>query len=358
MSFGRWAPRWRAPRHGLVAALVVLGMWCGAVAPSRASVAVVHLPATPAATVNQQAAAITALVAHLERAVDGLGLRIEIFRHASDAQQFLEQNGDDVVLLFSDAAFLLDTGSQWGLEPWVRFVGDGSEYRRLLVAPKDRGYTGLGDLQQARLVVVELAPQSTLSHLQHVIFEGQLDPMEWFGEIVPVSDDFTAATEVLYGQADAALLAEFNALLGQHLESSLTVLYESPQLSMPIASLRTSALSEDQLSALAAAFEGLASSDENSLGNLGWQGVERLSTTEASTLVRLPERRSKAFELATPGGAVALDGGDLGDGEAAPPVASLPLLLTVELPELPLDPEAITPSGDSRPNGPKSRNDP
>ncbi len=300
----------------------------------------VHLPSAPVESAGRQAEAITALSDYLSRALPDLGLETKIFRRLEDAMAYLADHGDSVALTLSDAALVSDFPAASGLEPYRRFTRQGQPtYRRLIVVRADREeLQKLVDLRGRTLAVVETSAASGAAFLRHRVFENELDPPAWFSEVVPVVDDFAATASVLYQQTDAALVAEYNPLLSQHLGGELKALYESPRLSLPVLSLRSAIFGADLRSVLDRVLGGIAEDPQAApaLAELGIDGFD-LVTDRSALLGDVASAPSKAFEIAVPAA---------GTMTLAPPPAiapgQLPWTLAVELPEFEIDPAAVS----------------
>ncbi len=286
----------------------------------------VHLPSAPVEAAGNQAEAVTALVEYL--ATRGQVVEPKIFRRWHDARVFLSEHSADVTLMLSDAASTLDRSH--GLTPAYRFERGGrSTYRRLLVVRADRPeLEKMVDLRGKILALVETA--SDLAFLQHDVFEDGLDPAAWFTTVAPVVDDFAATASVLYAKADAALVAEYNPLLAQHLGDDLRIVFESPELSLPVLSMREAAFEPADREALGRALADIA---DDALGQrvLTELGIEGLRPLTGATLARESDRRAKTPAIASADGvSVELE---------APPLPSpeqLSFAVAVELPEIPL----------------------
>ena len=211
----------------------------------------VHLPSAPVEAAGDQAEAITALAEYLAARLPARGLEPKIFRRWRDAQAFLGDNSEDVTLMLSDASFALDRSS--GLAPAYRFTRDGrSTYRRLLVVRSDRPeLEKLVDLRGKTLALVETSGTTAdAAFLKREVFEDELDPADWFTTVASEVDDFSATASVLYGVTDAALVAEYNPLLADHLGQELRAVFESPELSLPVLSVREAAFEPADRAAL------------------------------------------------------------------------------------------------------------
>ena len=298
------------------------------------AILLVHLPSAPVEAANKQAEAITSLAEYLSQQLAGQPVEAKIFRRWRDANVFLAESSDSVELMLSDASFALAAPAD--LSPAYRFVRRGVEtYRRqLVVLSERRELEKLADLSQKRVAIVETAGEGDLEFLQREVFEGDLDPATWFADLEPTLDDFLATASVLYGQTDAALIAEYNPLLASHLGKELRVIFDSPALSLPVLSLRSSAFDPARRQALARAIADLPSDPlgQRVLGDLGIEGLRPLAGGGA--VLRLATKREKRLEIALPTG-----------GEFAPAAPALPgpqelsYGIAVELPEIPLNTE-------------------
>ncbi len=324
----------------LCARLLTTVCWllAAAAAPAQQTL-LVHLPSAPVESAASQAEAVAVLTDYLSRELPEVTLEAEIFRHPQDAIAYLAENSEAVALTLSDAAMVSDFAADAGLEPYRRFSRQGAPtYRRLVVVRSDRDeLQKLVDLRDLSLAVVETTASAGVAFLHRQVFEGAIEPGSWFGTIAPVDDDFAATASVLYGQTDAALIAEYNPLLTQHLGGELRVVYESPPLSLPVLSLRASVFGTELRRALDRALEGIAEDPRagSALADLGIDGFTAVSG-RSSLLAEISSSPQKAFEIALPqDGTVTL--------EPPPTLApeQLPWTLAVELPELELDPASI-----------------
>ncbi len=310
----------------------------------EADVLLVHLPAVPIENAARAAAALTELGQALGTGA-ALDLRVEIFRRWQDAHDYLEANGDRVALVLSEVSFLLDLPPGIELQPVHRFVRNGEEvYRRVLVVRAERAeLQEPADLSGASVVVVETAGSSLHRFLQQEIFAGRLDPADRF-QLVHEEDDFSATANVLFQQADAALIAEYNPLLAAHLGDDLRTVYTSPPLSLPVLSVGPS-LDPGRRQALAQTVLELPSTAAGALRELGIEGLNPVR--DPGSLWPNRQQAPRALEIALPS--------DL--SLALPPLAlppppaagALEYGVTVTLPSVPL-PEPALP-GQSPPGG-------
>ncbi|MEM7353024.1 MAG: PhnD/SsuA/transferrin family substrate-binding protein [Acidobacteriota bacterium] len=319
----------RRIRAAVLAGLASVGLASGAAGQRTL---MVYLPSAPVEAANRQASAVTSLAEVLSQQLPEETLEAEIFRRWRDAKEYLSTHSD-VSLMLSDAAFALQAPE--GLEPAYRFVRQGREtYRRRLVVRRDRSDLGqLADLKQKSLAIVEAAGAGDAAFLQREIFSGDLDPATWFATLQPTTDDFEATASVLYGQTDAALIAEYNPLLADHLEMDLRVIYDSPEISLPVLSVRSSAFDEGQRRALDRAVRQLAA-DPAGQKTLARLGIEGLRPVGGGAALELAQKDAKRLEIALP------TGSEWSLGRLPRPGASeLSFGVAVELPEIPLTPD-------------------
>lgn len=308
---------------------------------------VVHLPSSAVETVNQQALAINDLAHYLGERLPELGLESKIFRRAADASSYVSEPGDHSLIL-CDAAFLGDLAGGEAYQPLAGFQSAGKgTYRRLVVARRDAGFERLSDLRGRRLSTVEVTSGDPNDYLQQRIFAGLLDPSEWFADLRLVSDDFSATAEVLYGQSDAALVAEFNPLLKQHLEGDLIVLYESAALPLPILAMRRESFSDDERQHLRAT---LASMNEDPAGlevlsKFGWDSLSPLNREQLGNLQRGTRQESKKLRILAPETTP-----ETVELPTAPIEGMVPFLLQIELPDLELEPTELAPPQSQTPD--------
>lgn len=334
-------------------ALLTAGAFCGTVEAQQRHALVVHLPSTPVETAQQQALAINQLAAYLDDRLPELGLESKIFRRAMDASDYVVSEADDALIL-CDAAFLLDSVDSEEYLPLARFQSsDRSTYRRLLVVRQDANFEHLSDLKDKRLTAVELSADDLGSHLQRRIFDDLIDPQAWFGEIRTVSDDFSATAEVLYGQSEAAIVAEFNPLLQNHLEKGdLAVLFESSELPLPVVAMHRHRLSDGEIQSLRRVLAAMADDEAGRqvLARLGWSRLSPLDADQLADLDRAPQQPGKRLQMVTPSSLPPSS-----PPPALPQAGTLPFLLQVELPDMALEPASLAPTdatpSDSTPPG-------
>ncbi len=310
--------------------VLALALLAGLAAPAPGDTLLVHLPSAPVEAANRPAEALNAFAEYLAARLPNRDLELKIFRRWHDAEAFLVDPSTDVTLMLSDASSTLDRSH--GLTPAYRFERAGRPtYHRLLVVRADRPeLEKLVDLQGKTLALVETAGADDATFLKRDVLEGGLDPEAWFAALVPEVDDFAATASVLYGKSDAALVAEYNPLLVQHLGQDLRTLFRSPELSLPVLSIREHAFEPAEREVLGRAFEELAA-DELGQQALAGLGIEALRPVADTALDRGSSRRTKTLSIASSGGAtIALE---------APPLPApehLSFAVAVELPEIPL----------------------
>ncbi len=295
----------------------------------------VHLPSAPAEAANRQAEAVNALAEVLSARLPDRTIEAKIYRRWRDASQVLSGNPENVNLLLTDASFVVDAST--GHRPAYRFVHAGSgTYRRLLVVRSDRGELNrLVDLRDKSLAVVEAAGfgdgAGDAGFLRDQVFEDELDPLTWFATLKPSSDDFSATASVLYGQSDAALVAEYNPLLASHLGKDLRTVFESPELSLPVLWIRESAFTPEARQLLAETLRTLGD-DPTGRTLLADLGIDGFAPVDGGyPLATATARPSKTLAIAVPAG----DELDL-VMPSLPAASELTFAVAVELPEIPL----------------------
>jgi ABC-type phosphate/phosphonate transport system substrate-binding protein len=315
----------------------LLAAWCLASgAPASAQdVLLVHLPSAPIEAAAHLAEAMAELAGYLSKEVPDADFEVRLFRRWNDADGFLTASGAGVALVLAEASFLLDRGPGSGLLPTHRLTRSGrGTYRRLVVVRAGaEDVRSLVDLQGRTLSIVETAGRSGPSFLERAVFEGEVAPLAWFGELRAEPDDFEAANKVLYGQSDAALLSEHNPLAAAHLGKDLRAVYTSPPLSLPVLAVRESAFGAGRRAALDRALAALAgdSRGRRVLEELKSDGFEPLRPAEARAVVELPRAPRKELEIALPAAV------DLGlELPRPPPAGELPFTIVVEIPDVPL----------------------
>jgi len=300
---------------------------------------VVHLPEAPIESMSRLAEGVTALAGYLQGEVPNLTLEVKAFRKSGDAIQFLAGQGDATALVVCDAVFLLDLPDDY--EAAHRFVRRGQETgRKIIVVKKDSGLESLASLRGRSLTMTLATSEPVMRFLAESVFRSEIDPKHWFGGIVQETDDFTAIAAVLYGRTDAALVAEDNPLLANHLDKDLSSIYSSPAVSLPVIAVRPGAFAPGQLSALSSALDTLASRAEAEpiravLAIDGFRRVEEGSRRAADLLAGSSVRRD--LEVAIPPSPLPPL-----PAEFPPlPPGAVPFVVGVELGEVPIPPELV-----------------
>ena len=309
-------------RRGLRAfAVLAMVVWMGTSAAFADSFAV-HLPSHRAESAARLATGLDQLTQRLAQALGGGDLQVEIFRKQEDLEAFLRTH-PDVTLVLSEVSFL--GSSPIELVPVGRFVLDGvGSYRRVVVVPAASPVRRLADLQGEELAVVRTA--SSLDHLASSVFNSELDPTSYFSALRQVVDDSEAVTDVLFGQAAAALVAEHSPLLQDNLDTKLRVVYRGSPISLPLLSVRSGAVDASGMQDLAKALEQIGQGDGSSiLSQLGFEGLEAVRGIES---VVKPSRGIDAERALV----LALDLEGVGPTAAGPKPSSLPLPYIMALP--------------------------
>ena len=332
-------PTWRLPyvgrafRPGALALLFLLLIASTAAAQDRTMV--VYLPSTPTESASRVAAGITQLATYLS---ERTGMRIEAkaFRRAEDAAAYLAASPAETALVLADQAFLLDLPPGFDIVPSFRFVRAGRETRRKIVVVRsnDRA-TSLAGLRGRALASAIGSGRGSSAYLARVVFGGEIDPQRWFSRIVHEPDDFTAATNVMFGRVDAALVSDDNPLVVSNLGKQLKEVYASRAVSLPVVAIRSS-LSDTQRTAIEQALNALprAADGATIMAGLAIDRFQRIGEgsgpMERAGLLRLPSGATRALEIAMP--AVTIDVPRLA------PVApdQIPYFLGVELLDLPI----------------------
>lgn len=314
----------KLPKSVQVALLALLPL--SLTLPLAAQKWVVHLPSSPVESASRQAAALNRLADLLGKSVPGLGVETQLFRRLGDAEEFLGAQSAAVSLVLCDAALLLDLPKNF--EPSHRLSRGGKvTYRRqVVVAAARQDLARLADLRGKNLVVVEAAGPSAAAFLGRKVFGGLIEPKEFFGRLQPVADEVAAVNEILFSQADAALVAEFNPLLEAKLGKELRVIWSSEELSLPVLA-RRSDLPADQAKALDAALAALPgqSAGREILADLGIDGFVPIPEREQLSLRQLGGPAAKRYELFLPTFTrISLP--------PPPPASDLPLTLELGLP--------------------------
>lgn len=317
MSVTGWAKRFvgrGGPVSAVFGTLFFLALFLPAV-PVQAEKLVVHLPSSRAESAGGLATAIDQMTRDLNQNLDGIQLEPEIFRRVSDLEQYLATHEDAAVFL-TEAAFVADGKS--GLIPLAGFLMDGREtYHRVVVVAADSSARRLSDLRGRELTVVRTAAAG--DYLKDQIFAGQLDPGSYFSALREATGDNEAITDVLFGQAQAALVAEHASLLRANVDAKLRVVYRSRSLPLPVVSI--AAQSSDLSDGLRRA---LTSIDPASpwLSVLGIDGFKALESNRVDRASDSARRLSWTTQVPAPE-----------DGTPRPPAKALPLPYYLPLPE-------------------------
>lgn len=311
----------------------------------------VHLPSVPVESSNRLASAVTELRDYMSAQVPGLALEVKIFRRWEDADAFFRADPTSVVAVLSEASFLLDLPADASFVPHWRFYREGSEtYHQVLVVRKeDQDVHAVGDLQNRSLQFVKTTGAQTFAFLNQAVFGGELSLQDWFGTLEAVPDDFSAVANVLHGQIDAALVADYNPLLRSQLGDKLQSLFTSPPLSLPVLALRSDALDAKQKTALDTALRRIDQNDQGRklLEELGIDGLRPIASGggpfDREALLRIPSVRKKALEIALPTTPPSAPGA----AEALLPT-DITFSLALELPDIPPPTELSAPEKNPR----------
>jgi ABC-type phosphate/phosphonate transport system substrate-binding protein len=283
-----------------------------ALAPASASAEttlLVYLPSAPVESASRLGEAVTDLGDYLNRQVPGLAVRVRPFRRGEDATAYVQASSQDIALVLTESAFLLDLPAGFSPIPASRLVRSGKETHRkvVVVGPANASVQSLADLKGRSLSLALSGGEGTARFLSRVIFEGALVPQDWFGRIVTEADEFTATANVLFGKSDAVLVSEDNPLLLAHLGKDLRAVFTSPAISLPVLASRSGALTGEQVSALEAALDALARRPE---GKKIFEGLksdafvrikEGGGRFDRAGLLALPGEERRAPEVATSG---------------------------------------------------------
>lgn len=319
-----WREAGRGRRRTILALLAATAL-AGGAELAAAQKWVVHLPSSPVESASRQAAAFNRLAEYLAKAAPGLGVEMELFRRLADTEDFLAQRPGEVSLVLCDASLLLDLPGDFEATHRLSRGGKTSYRRQVVVAAGRAELQKLADLRGKGLVVVESGGPSAARYLSRAVFGGLIDPAAYFGKLLPASDDVAAVNEVLFSQADAALVASFNPLLEAKAGKELRVIYTSDELSLPVLAQR--GLSAEQSKAVAAALADLPSQPggREILADLGIDGFVPIEARDRQALRQAPAPAPKRYELFAPAfGKIALP--------APPAAADLPLSLDLGLP--------------------------
>ena len=333
----RFLPGLKTRPTSLLALAFVLLSWVGAAAQERTMV--VFLPSTPNESATRVAAAVTQLASYLSER-SGLRIEAKAFRRAEDATAYLASSGNEVALIVSDQAFLLDLPQGFDVSPSFRFVRAGRETgRKIVVVRSNDRATSLAGLRGRALAIAGGAGRGSSAYLSRVIFGGEIDAQQWFSRLTSEPDDFTAATNVMFGRIDAALVSDDNPVVVSNLGKGLREVYSSRPVSLPVVAIRSS-LSEAQRTALEQALAALprAADNQTILAGLGIERLQRVP--DGSALLRLPSAAgARALEIAMPNVSI--------DAPRLPPLSpdQLPYFLGVDLLDLPIPLPPIEPGG-------------
>ena len=258
-----------------------------------------HLPSAPVENPTRLAEAIETLAGRLSADATGLTLEVEIFRRYEDAASFLDGHREEIAVVLAEPSFFLGLADP----PRPTHIGrvDGETVsRRLIVGSAVRAeFVGLADLRGGSLAVADVAGASTTKYLERSIFDGEMNPATWFGELRQVVDDGAAVAEVLFGGSDAALVDARHPSLRQR-EDALRIVWTGPSVPLPILALRDGTLTPPRRRALDQIVGTLALDAAEVLETLGLDGFERLADTTAIDLLEPAGKTSKRFEVALP----------------------------------------------------------
>jgi tetratricopeptide (TPR) repeat protein len=138
-------------------------------------------------------------------------LQPELFRRAEDARAFIAANRDRVGIVIANEEFLAD-----GFVPRYQFSRDGRRtYRRVVIVPATSSARSLADLRGKTISAVEALGDAGV------------------GVTARVTDDLTAAANVLYTRTDAALVSEANPLLATRAKD-LRIIHTTPPVPLPV----------------------------------------------------------------------------------------------------------------------------
>ena len=299
----------RRPRRILIAAAVLLLQSWQAFAQgasssqtARSAAVVVYLPAVPVESANRLAGAITDLGNYLGRQMSGLTLDVRAFRRAEDVAGFLQESGNEIALLVSDAALVHDLPPSVRILPLYRFTRDGRETVRKIIVVRDPAVKSIRELRGKRLAVAYGSGRGASAFLAQAVFGGEIAPDKWFGALVHESDDLSATASVLFDRADAALVSEGNPLVASHLGKDLHQVFTSAPISLPLIAIREGALNEVQQSAVRRALADMSANAEGQkiLANLGLDGLRTISEADRLAVLRLPSPPERTLEIAIP----------------------------------------------------------
>ena len=292
-----------------------------------------YLPETPTSSPEDVATAASGLTTALAKVLPALALEPKIFRNGADAGAYLRERGNEIALLLVDPIVLLDLPPSLTVEPVWSFLRGREDSRRRVVAVRSDGPRSLLELRERTLsMALPLGPHGD-RYLARAVFQGDLEPASWFGHLEGASDDVSALANLLYGRADAVLVA---ADAPQLSGANLRIVYTSPPLPMPVLAARTGVLDGEARRALATAAASLGQQPGGraSLGALRFDNATAAGVTALAGNLDGPTPGSALLSRLAP--AVA-DPARVGVSLPPRPTASeLAFLLGLELPEVPL----------------------
>jgi ABC-type phosphate/phosphonate transport system substrate-binding protein len=301
---------------------------------------VVFLPSTPTESASRAAAGITQLAAFLSER-SGLRIEAKAFRRAEDATAYLAGAPAEAALVIADQAFLLDLPQGFDVVPSFRFSRGGRDTsRRIVVVRNNDRATSLAGLRGRALATSIGAGRGSSAWMSRMVFGGEIDPPRWFSRIVREPDDFTAATNVMFGRVDAALVSDDNPLVAANLGKELREVYASRAVSLPVIAIR-STLTDAQRTAIEQALASVqrAGDSQAILSGLAIDRLQRIPEGERAGLLRLPSAPMRALEVALPSVTI--------DAPRLAPLApdQLPYVLGVKLLDLPIPLPPLAPGG-------------
>jgi ABC-type phosphate/phosphonate transport system substrate-binding protein len=328
-----------------LAALVSLA----AAADAAEKTLVVYLPSAPVESASRLGEAVNELGAFLGSRVPGLELSVRPFRRGEDAMEHIRASAADVALILSEPSFLVELPRGFDPLPTSRLVRSGKETeRKLVIVAASSPHAKLSDLK-GRSLSLASSSDGVSEFLARAVFEGEVTPKSWFGNILTETDDFTATANVLYGRSDAALVSEANPLVATHLGKDLKTVFTSPPISLPVIAVRTGALTAEQRNALESALESLGRhpEDKKVLEGLRADGFSRIrdgsGRWDRAQLLSISTDERRAPEVATAGpkdlGLLPLPGLEGG---------KLPFVLGFTVPDLPMPLVPEIASGDGK----------
>ena len=288
-----------------VAFVLAVALLSAAGASAQERTMVVYLPSTPVESASRVAAGITQLAAYLS---ERTGMRIEAkaFRRAEDAASYVAGAPAELALVVAEQSFLLDLPQGFDVVPSFRFVRGGREARRkiIVVRSSDRA-TSLAGLRGRAIATAIGTGRGSSAYLSRVIFGGEIEPHKWFSRLVPEPDDFTAATNVMFGRVDAALVADDNPVVVANLGKDLREVYSTRAISLPVVAIRSS-LTDAQRSAIEQALSSLQRANESQtiLAGLAIERLQRIpegsGANERAGMLKLPTGSMRTLEISFP----------------------------------------------------------